>query len=311
MRNFVFTDFEVDRKDAWLDFAMEEDGPLKYVILQREKCPRSGKEHLQGYAELKKQMRLNAMKKKFGRKVHFEKRKGTAQEAADYCRKEESRVEGPWEAGEISAPGKRSDLDSVKQMLDAGASMPEVADASFGSWCRYRKAFSAYKMMKMEKKDSPKEVFVLWGEAGTGKTRHVYDTEGFELYSKPDGRWFDGYVGQEVALFDDYTGDLPIGLFLKLLDRYPVQVEVKGDWVPWVPKRIYITSNLAPEEWYPNATTVQHDAIRRRITKCTRYSTGVCAGSARNVDGGAIASFNAPVDEVMDDEDLSYLINMM
>lgn len=284
-RAFCFTDFEPSeaRKAFWL----EQD--FKYLVFQLEKCPESGREHYQGYVELKKQSRLKALKKWLGEKVHFEARKGTAQEAADYCKKEESRIDGYWESGTISKPGKRSDLDAVKRAIDEGATEVEVADQFFGTWCRNYRAFARYKRLKTEsKEDCLKEVSCFWGDAGTGKTRAVYEKEGYEIYSKPDGPWFDGYEGQDVVLFDDYTGDLPSGQFLKLLDRYPMKVPVKGDFVNWTPKRIYLTSNLSPEEWYPNASAATHAAIRRRIGCIKRYRSGLVTEPA------AVEGFIAP-----------------
>jgi len=271
-RNVCFTDFDVseERKKALLSL------DAKYMVFQLEECPDSGKYHFQGYCELNKRMRI------FGGAPHFEKRRGTAAEADAYCRKKDSQVDGPWFFGQMKKPGSRNDLDEVKVMIDEGASEEAVADAYFGQWCRYRKSFKAYKRMKYTPGDTPKEVSVFWGDAGTGKTRRVYDKEGYEVFSKPDGQWFDGYDGQEAVLFDDFTGDLPLGQFLQLLDRYPMKVPVKGDFVQWIPKRLYITSNLSPEEWYPKATATQHKAIRRRIGLIEHYSSGplptACAG---------------------------------
>lgn len=291
-RNIVFTDFKTDeeRRQFWLD-----GDDWSYVCFQLEKCPESGKLHLQGYAELKKRMRLNALKRTCGKEVHFEARKGSQKEAIAYCKKEESRVEGPWEAGEPKKSGARSDLNEVKRKLDEGASMESIADEHFSVWVRSHKAFEKYKRMKEAPRQLGKEVHVFWGDAGTGKTRKVYDTEGDGIFNKPDGQWFDGYDGQEAVVFDDYTGDLPLGLFLKVLDRYPVRVPVKGDFVQWVPTRIYITSNLAPEDWYPKATKTQHGAIRRRLTSITRFRSGLAPASDNGPEfiEASAATFNA------------------
>ena len=37
---------------------------------------------------------------------------------------------------------------------------------------------------------------------------------------------------------------------VRLLDRYPCQVETKGGSVNFAPKKIIILSNKAPEDWY-------------------------------------------------------------
>ena len=48
-----------------------------------------------------------------------------------------------------------------------------------------------------------------------------------------------------VVLFDDIEASacLPISLFLKLTDRYPHQVPIKGGYITWKPKVIVFTSN--------------------------------------------------------------------
>lgn len=271
-RNVCFTayDTSVEYRERLL-----AEGGFSYIVFQLERCPTTGRSHIQGYAELVRRTRFNALKELFGNDVHIERRLGSAKAAADYCKKEESREEGPWENGTISNQGKRSDLQAVKEAIDAGADDEQLWDDHFGSCVRYHKSFSLYREVKRRKANEAKEVFVFYGDAGTGKTRAVYDKEGLDIFSKPDGKWFDGYEGQEVALLDDFTGDIPLGQFLKILDRYPIRVEVKGGTRKWNPKRVYVTSNLSPEEWYPNATTEQHQAIRRRLTVCTKYSRGL------------------------------------
>jgi hypothetical protein len=92
---------------------------------------------------------------------------------------------------------------------------------------------------------------VLWGRTGTGKTRFCYEQIKDSTYWSPgDYQWFDGYEGQRIVIIDDYRGEYPLPLFLKLLDRYPMRVPVKGSFVEWCPKKIFITSNIEPAHWY-------------------------------------------------------------
>jgi hypothetical protein len=43
-------------------------------------------------------------------------------------------------------------------------------------------------------------------------------------------------------------------------------VPVKGDFANWAPKKIYITSNIHPNEWYPLADRYSIAAMFRRLT---------------------------------------------
>lgn len=273
-RNVCFTGYDEREMKAALDTA-RTNPDVKYWIYQVEECPNTQRRHLQGYIEFSKQLGMNQIKALLGsRSVHLEKRRGTAKQAADYCRKEDSRLEGPWEHGTISGQGKRTDLDHVREMIKEGASMLAIADEHFGSYCRYEKSFDNYRdMLERKKQKKVPEVHVLWGDAGTGKTRYVWDNfPGEDIYVKSlGGRWFDGYRNHKVALLDDFTGDMELGLFLKLLDRFPLTVEIKGGSRYWNPEQIFITSNLSPEDWFPKATAEQHAAIRRRFTTLKEY----------------------------------------
>jgi len=81
----------------------------------------------------------------------------------------------------------------------------------------------------------------------------------------PDhGAWFDGYVGQDDVIFEEFRGDIKFGQLLMLLDRYKMQVPVKGGFVNWCPKRIFITSPKPPQEWYMNIEDKRQ--LYRRIT---------------------------------------------
>ena len=126
-RNFCFTSFNTD-----LDLARTYDdnqSRIKYLVYQRESCPESKREHFQGYCELVNPLSYAGIKRLFDdEKMHIEPRKGTAAQARDYCRKEESRVDGPWEFGEISQQGKRTDIQAVAESIKEGKTIEMIAE---------------------------------------------------------------------------------------------------------------------------------------------------------------------------------------
>jgi len=103
-----FTSFE--------DRAPERSEEVSYLIFQRERGDETCREHWQGYAETSgRGQAISWWQKRLGiGKSHIEKRRGTAAEAADYCRKETSRLWGPYESGSIS----RADAGGVKRKGD-------------------------------------------------------------------------------------------------------------------------------------------------------------------------------------------------
>lgn len=144
---WCFTDYDVDSSTP-------PENKLKgfeYLVYQLERCPETKKLHFQGYVCYKSNQRLSALKK-FDDKIHWEQRKGKHSQAKDYCMKEESQMSGPWEFGSdeniSEGKGDRSDLKDIKEMVDNGKSMLDIAEDHFGSFVRYNKGIQLYKELK-------------------------------------------------------------------------------------------------------------------------------------------------------------------
>lgn len=58
---------------------------------------------------------------------------------------------------------------------------------------------------------------------------------------------------------------IDVSHLLRWFDRYPVRVEIKGSSRPLVAKRIWITSNLDPQRWYPELDPDTYAALLRRL----------------------------------------------
>jgi hypothetical protein len=87
--------------------------------------------------------------------------------------------------------------------------------------------------------------------------------------------WFDGYDGHTAALLDDFAGKFSkfsLNNLLRLLDRYKVQFPIKGGYTFFQPRRIFLTTNIHPREWYDWTTReVQYPALSRRITRVVTW----------------------------------------
>lgn len=162
----------------------------------------------------------------------------------------------------------------LQQDLKEGKRLRQIADDHFGSFLKYQRGITAAKLAYAPKRDWQPSVVVYWGRTGAGKTRAVYDnlSSPEDVYVHPGGPWFDGYDGQPIVLFDDYAGsEFKLQYFLKLLDRYPMQVPIKGGFVSFIPQEIYITSNLNPNSWYSNANYEHVAAMKRRFTNVVHF----------------------------------------
>lgn len=273
-RNYVLTIWDDVFSEATVDLSK-----IRYLVFQREKCPSTGKLHYQGYVELFKPARHAGLKKALGCSSVWAKPKAkdsTREQARDYCMKEESRVEGPWEIGAwITGPGARTDLENVVDMIKAGRPTKEIFSEYPETYLRFHGGIDkALAFQQKPRLREELEVKVWWGVPGAGKTHRAREWLGEDIYEWPakceEPR---GYAGQSCVLIDEFTGWLPASLFKTVTDKWPCVVKVPYGQVAWNPVKIAITSNYDPVTWYNNKVDTQ--AVVRRmkeIIPCvTRY----------------------------------------
>jgi len=229
-----------------------------------EEVSGTGTPHLQGYIVFGTRRRLAGVKRELPGQPHCEVARGSPRQNQDYCKKDGSFHEfGVCPSGQ----GGRTDLRELQEAIAQGDSVLALQDRFFGQYLRYHRGIEKIIQARAEQRNWETEVKVYWGPTGTGKTRRVYEETEGDVYMHPGGQWFDGYNGQRNALFDDFGGsEFKLTYLLKLLDRYPMRCPVKGGFVSWVPRVIYITSNRHPSDWYMQAHAAHHAAMMRRIS---------------------------------------------
>lgn len=273
-RGWLFTVFPDDTEEWHLDDTVK--AVCKYWAYQRECCPTTKREHVQGYLEFKCQRTFDAVKAKLPPGAHIEARRGTPYDAWTYCCKEDTRIAGPWHSeAEPKGKGHRSDIDAIGEAILNGGRSADIALERPGAYIRNWRGIERLERLVQKQRSQPCEVSVFWGPTGTGKSRQAYEEADGECYVKePSHRWWDGYTGQRDVIIDDYTpvehgGGITSALLLRWLDRYPCIVETKGGTQQLLATRWWITSNWNPENWL----NVYHTpALMRRIT-CIREFT--------------------------------------
>lgn len=239
---------------------------MDYLICGLEKGEK-GTTHLQGYVQFKQKKTL-ATVKSFWPRAHLEIAKGKPDQNVQYCSKEKHvHDHGTLQAGQ----GARNDLNDIKKLIDEGSSWQQLRESNYALSIRYRRALQQDLRDQRKHRTWPTRLFIHWGHTGTGKSRYCNDNFP-SAYWKTRGEWWDGYEGHEVVIIDEFYGWLPIGEMLRLCDRYPLQVPVKGGFEKFVAKEIHITSNKPWTEWWPNVTnTSVLAAFKRRIERVTEY----------------------------------------
>jgi len=167
-------------------------------------------------------------------------------------------------------------LEALYKQARTAKTLLEVAEACPSQYIRYYKAVQHVRQIEAFDKptrQSDLKVFLYYGPPGTGKTRLAYETAP-DLYAIPLGKtlWFDNYAGEPDVLIDDFSGNLRLVDTLRMLDRYPIQVPVKGGHVWWCPTTIHITTNVHPRNWYDYSKRADsYRALTRRFTKVIHF----------------------------------------
>lgn len=255
---------------------VEPNDNIAYLCYQFEICPKTGKKHQQGYLEFHTKRTLNGVKKLIGKNVHLEPRRGTQQQAIDYCKKPKpieikDYPDDCFKFFEFGLPckqGKRTDLVEYKNCVLSGATEKDLMETHFETWVRHPHLKS--RIMSATYEHAPKPapfVWVLNGSAGSGKSTIAHLICGY-LELKPytltgNYKWWDGYNNSLSIIMDDYDGQLHSKDLLQLLDRYCCKREVKGGTVYITSPLIFITCN--DKDWItadPKATA----PISRRLS---------------------------------------------
>lgn len=254
-RMFCYTDFT--------EKPIELEKGITYICEGKEICPTTKKSHIQGCIYFDNPQRLSGLIEKYPGK-HWEVCKGTIEQNVAYCKKEGNFTE----KGEKPKQGKRSDLVAAITTLK-NSGMLEVMKNHSDVYVKFHKGLEKlqFGLKAQDVKHEAKEVMVLIGRPGTGKTRWAYENYP-DLYSKSSGMWWDGYNGEETVLIDDYEGHIPYFEILKITDRYPYKVQCKGGFLHLTAKRIIFTSNMEVRSWYQGEDC---SALLRRITFDKRF----------------------------------------
>lgn len=160
-------------------------------------------------------------------------------------------------------------LQEIQTAMKNGKTEVDIAEEHFDLWVKYNNAFRRYQLLLSQPRNFKTYVIVIWGPTGTGKSKWCTDQYP-NAYWKPRSQWWDGYTGQDTVVLDEFYGWIPFDTLLRLCDRYPLNVEVKGGTVNFNAKTIILTSNKIPSCWYSN---VYFNSFIRRVEEWRIYKS--------------------------------------
>lgn len=234
------------------------ESDYKYLVIGKE-TGKNNTPHLQGYIEFANAKKLKTLKK-LNSRIHWEIRKGTAKEASDYCKKDKNYIEH----GQLSQQGKRNDLNNIKNIIKTtGKVRNAIEECTSYQQLKFAESYIKYK--EPERNFKP---FVIWiyGPTGSGKTRisnTISEYVGDTYWSGKSLKWWDGYDANDLCIIDDFRKDFcTFHELLRILDRYPYRIEVKGASRQLLSKMMIITTAYHPETIYNTREDVEQ-LIRR------------------------------------------------
>lgn len=271
-----YTDEEVASLE---EYAASEE--CKYVVYGYETAPETGTPHLQGYTVFAKRCSPNTVKNRYNgfawvARAHFEIAAGSEKQNRDYCLKLRPSDPAPnqhYFEKDNRKQGQRSDLsEAISELKLNGITgvvnrFPEV-------YARYANNLERlYVRLNATVRSEPPTVLWFFGVTGTGKSRMARELAQGQTtwWSGKDLRWFQSYVQQNVAIIDDFRADFcKFHELLRLLDRYPYEVEFKGSSINFNSRLIIITSAYPPTEVYKKSPE-DVGQLLRRISQVVRF----------------------------------------
>lgn len=194
-------------------------------------------------------------------RAHYELTR--SKRARDYVWKEDTRIGDPFEFGELAI--RRNDLGDWDKIREA-AIKNDLGSIPADIYIRYYNNLTRIAADHAQPASMVRSATVFWGPTGTGKSRRAWELAGDSAYSKdPRTKFWCGYKGQDTVVIDEFRGGIDISHLLRWLDRYPVRVERKGGSAPLMATTFYITSNLSPNQWYPELDPETKLALTRRL----------------------------------------------
>lgn len=238
------------------DIAKLKRFEVSYITIGKE-VGENGTNHLQGFVIWQRNYRLAGLKKLVPT-AHWEP--AVMSDAMNYCFKEDDEVY----IKDNRRQGMRRDIDLAydsmeKKLNNRGFLMLRPTLQAI-------KVFDILNFRLQPERDFKPLVTWVYGPTGVGKTRKIVEIEKDLWISNHELKWWDGYENQKAILLDDFRASCcEFVKLLRILDRYSMNVEIKGGYRVLNSARIYITSCSKPGRIYIDKQDEEIDQLLRRI----------------------------------------------
>ena len=229
-----------------------------YLVYQLE-ATEEGFIHYQIYVEYKNAKTFKGVQKDFqykdGGYCHIEQRRGSRDQARDYCMKEDSRIEGPWEIGTWKEQGRRSDIESLCNYIQSERpTIKRIAKEHPKEFIRYSRGIKDLcnsLEIKQKEKERTVHVWLIQGKPGSGKKTLINlltknKDHAFINLSTPE--WWDSYEWERYITIVDFTR-INKRRMMELCTRTDtIQLPIKGGHKIAKFKHIFLTTAAEEKE---------------------------------------------------------------
>lgn len=266
LKNFVFTiNNPKQPKEYYLNILHSMGVFVNYIVIGEE-IGENGTPHFQGFCMLTKKTRFKRVHDLLDH-AHIERMRGTATQAANYCKKDGKFME-EGELIDAVSIAQRSKERYLEMHRLAKLGLWDELDNTYPSESlRFRRQLGMVHVEAMMALSCEKKCAWFYGRPGTGKSRFVngYDAN---IYYKNCNKWWDNYNvnRNKVVVIDEFDPSHHVlGSHLKRwADRYPVLCETKGGAMYPCYETLMITSNYSIDEIWKDDVNLQ-DALKRRF----------------------------------------------
>lgn len=222
---------------------------------------------------MKNAMTFTAVKKWLGSdRYHIEPTRGTDYEAWTYCLKEDRVLLS--HGDEPSIEGELSDWEKIAQMVKDGKSNLEIIEKFPSIAIRCQTALEKYRLEYERENASWRnlEVTFITGPTDCGKTRTIMENYGynnvFRVQNYRTSGMFDNYAGQDVIIFEEFRGKIPIEEMLNFLDGYPCELPARYANKLAKFTKVFMLTNIQFEDMYRGVQDrhpATYEAFKRRV----------------------------------------------
>lgn len=257
--------FTINNPSTWDDLDIESlstEPSVQYLVYGLERGE-LGTSHYQGFVRFKSLKSFDQIQRALQR-AHIEPQRGTNQQAADYCKKENQFKEFgilPQENGartremwkEVIQLSESGDLESIKERF------PHI-------YFLHLKRIIDLRLRHSGIMPGPLRNEWWVGPTGTGKSRRLWEMYP-QHFQKSCNKWWDGYNDEDVVAIEEFSPEHGkyLGHYMKIwADRYPFTPEIKGSHLKRIrPTKIIVLSNYSIEDCFEKVQDVE--PIKRRF----------------------------------------------